>query len=112
MCNQMPAFQTLADHCIFGCLFCLRYSTHEDIDQAFRIISEALTRAGFVQTLEDYKEIIANAWEGQRVHVEFVEAVHDVRQFVALHAWQTRSAKDKKQGVLIGLTTARYVRAP
>ena len=82
-------------------------STHEDIDQAFRIISEALTRAGFVQTLEAYKEIIASAWEGQRQHVEFVEAVHDIKGFVSDHVWKTSSTKDKTHGVLKGLTTAR-----
>lgn len=80
----------------------------EDIDQAFRVISEALNNAGFVGTLDDYKEVIANAWKGQRQHVEFIDAVHDYTGFVQPHVWDIRNVKDESQGVVIGIKTARY----
>ena len=81
--------------------------THEDIDQAFRIIAEALRCAGFVPTLDNYKRIIAEAWQGEHQHVEFVDAVHDYKNFVGPHVWETQASKDKTKGVLKGLTTAR-----
>lgn len=75
--------------------------------QAFRIIAEALNCAGFVPTLDIYKQIIREAWQGEQQHVEFVEAVHDYKKFVEPHVWETKGSKDEAKGVLTGLTTAR-----
>lgn len=54
--------------------------THEDIDQIFRVISEELTRRGFVGTIEQYLDAISSAFKtGPAPHVEQLDAVADYK---------------------------------
>lgn len=80
--------------------------THEDIDQAFRVISEALDAAGFIGTLDDYLHIIRTAWAGETQHVEILSAVHDYKAWMQGHIWETEFKKDAN--TLKYITTARY----
>lgn len=101
--------------------------------QAFRIISEALDAAVFVDTLERYIEIIKHAWAGQTQYVQTVTAVHDYINWVKPHVWETCKPtsiathllprpscdapcalsghkKDKTKSSVVMLTTARHFR--
>ena len=39
--------------------------THEDIDQAFRIIAEELKRRRVIKTIPDYLDAIKTAWKDE-----------------------------------------------
>ena len=82
--------------------------THEDIDQAFRIIANALIRAGFVGTIEQYMEIIATAWTGERQYVQVISAVFDYKQWLTGVVWETARTKDDSVNVLKHLKKNRY----
>jgi hypothetical protein len=83
--------------------------THEDIDQAFRVISEALARAGFIETLEHYIEVISTAWQGEeRQYVQVVSAVHNYKDWVTGLVWETSFSSKHDVNTLAQLTTARY----
>lgn len=85
--------------------------THEDIDQAFRVIQAALLKALFVATLEQYKHIIAHAWTGQVQHVEEVLCVHDCSHWMQGCVWESKPvAKDSDANYLVNINTARYFR--
>ena len=58
-----------------------------DIDQAFRIIAEALRKVRVAGTICEYLTAIRNAWkqpdeENPNVHVEEVNSVLDYKAFV------------------------------
>ena len=74
--------------------------THEDIDQTFRVIANALIRAGFVGTIDQYMEIIASAWEGERQYVKCLSAVHDYRSWLIGNVWETSATKDDDVNML------------
>jgi len=82
--------------------------THEDIDQAFRVIANALIRASFVGTIDQYIEIIATAWTGERQHVEVVSAVHDYTSWVKGSVWETSHSSDPSVNSLKHLKKNRY----
>ena len=78
------------------------------VDQAFRIIANALIRAGFVSTIEQYVELIATAWTGERQHVQVISAVHDYAKWLTGVVWETSHKKDDTINSLVGLKKNRY----
>ena len=82
--------------------------THEDIDQAFRVISEALDRVGFVETLEKYMNVIRHAWAGETQHVELLPVVHDFISWQKGYVWETDFKAKEDVNTLKFITTARY----
>jgi len=82
--------------------------THEDIDQAFRIIANALIRAGFLGTVDQYVEIIATAWTGERQHVQVLSAVHNFSSWLKGVVWETSHSSDTSVNSLVHLKKNRY----
>ena len=78
------------------------------VDQAFRVIANALIRAGFVGTIPQYMEIIASAWDGERQHVQLMSAVHNYAAWVKGVVWETSHKKDTTVNSLVGLKKNRY----
>ena len=62
--------------------------THEDIDALFRFLGDELMRRGFVATIDEYLDAIANAFsDPENVHVELVHCVLDVAGWLKPYLW-------------------------
>jgi len=68
-----------------------------------------LQKAGFIETIEDYLDVIANAWKGQKQHVHLVSAVFDYSAWVSGSVWEIkRQAVNDGANVVIGINENRY----
>jgi hypothetical protein len=66
--------------------------THEDIDQAFRVISEHLRRMRFVGTIGEYLKAIRESWVRESdvaPHVELIECIFDYAGWLAPHLYES-----------------------
>jgi hypothetical protein len=76
--------------------------------QAFRVIANALIRASFVGTIDNYVDIIAAAWDGERQYVQVLSAVHDYAAWLKGTVWETSHSSDKDVNALVHLKKNRY----
>jgi hypothetical protein len=72
--------------------------------KAFRVIANALIRASFVGTIDNYVDIIAAAWDGERQYVQVLSAVHDYAAWLKGTVWQTSHSSDKDVNSLVRST--------